>query len=65
LTNSDTIPVRPEEAFDKSRLEAYLKGQLEGSDNSLAVRQFGGGKANLTVVINPLLSGNLEVAKQI
>jgi len=52
LTNSDTIPVRPEEAFDKSRLEAYLKGQLDGSDNSLAVRQFGGGKANLTYLLD-------------
>ena len=52
MTNSDTIPVRPEEAFDKSRLEAYLKGQLHGSDNSLAVRQFGGGKANLTYLLD-------------
>jgi aminoglycoside phosphotransferase (APT) family kinase protein len=52
LTNSDTIPVRPDEAFDESRLEAYLKGQLEGSDNSLAVRQFGCGKANLTYLLD-------------
>ena len=52
MTNSDTIPVRPEEAFDKSRLEAYLKGQLDGSNNSLAVRQFGGGKANLTYLLD-------------
>ncbi|GIS72577.1 MAG: hypothetical protein CM1200mP10_21540 [Candidatus Neomarinimicrobiota bacterium] len=52
MTNSDTIPVRPEEAFDKSRLEAYLKGQLDGSKNSLAVRQFGGGKANLTYLLD-------------
>ena len=52
MTNSDTIPVRTDEAFDESRLEAYLKGQLEGSDNSLAVRQFGGGKANLTYLLD-------------
>ena len=52
MTNSDTIPVRPDEAFDESRLEAYLKGQLEGSDNSLSVRQFGGGKANLTYLLD-------------
>ena len=52
MTNSDTIPVRPDEAFDESHLEAYLKGQLDGSDNSLAVRQFGGGKANLTYLLD-------------
>ena len=52
LTDSDTISVRPDEAFDESRLEAYLKGQLDGSDNSLAVRQFSGGKANLTYLLD-------------
>ena len=45
---ADTIPVRPEEAIDEQKLAEYLHGKLTGSDRPLAVRQFPGGKANLT-----------------
>ena len=44
----ELIEVRVEESFDCAKLASYLRGKLEGSDGSLAVRQFGGGHANLT-----------------
>ncbi len=49
---SDTIPVRADEQLDESRLAAYLRGQLDGSDQPLMVRQFGGGAANLTYLLD-------------
>jgi len=45
---TDTIPVRPDEALDEQKLAEYLHGKLTGSDQPLTVRQFPGGKANLT-----------------
>lgn len=48
----DTIPVRPEERFDEQRLADYLRGQLPGTDRPLTVRQFGGGAANLTYLLD-------------
>ncbi|MFQ5612267.1 MAG: phosphotransferase family protein [Anaerolineae bacterium] len=48
----DTIPVRPDERFDEARLAAYLRGRLDGADQPLTVRQFGGGRANLTYLLN-------------
>ena len=48
----DTIDVRPDEQFDEVRLAAYLRGQLPGSENPLTVRQFGGGAANLTYLLD-------------
>ena len=45
---TDTIDVRPEEALDQNNLEKFLYGKLEGSEQSLIIRQFPGGKANLT-----------------
>jgi aminoglycoside phosphotransferase (APT) family kinase protein len=45
---SELIDVRAEEGFDEARLAEYLRGRLEGADAPLAVRQFGGGHANLT-----------------
>lgn len=49
---SDVIPVRPEEKFDETRLGTYLAGRLEGADGTPAVRQFGGGRANLTYLLD-------------
>ena len=46
--NVDTISVRADEQFDEQKLGDFLKGKLEGSENPLTVRQFPGGKANLT-----------------
>ncbi len=48
----DTITVRPDEAFDETKLAAYLRGKLPGSDQPLNVRQFGGGAANLTYLLD-------------
>lgn len=48
----DTIPVRPDEQFDEAKLSEYLYGRLPGTDNLLTVRQFGGGAANLTYLLD-------------
>ena len=50
--NEDTIPVRPDEHFDEKRLTEYLRGKLPGTENALKVRQFGGGAANLTYLLD-------------
>ena len=52
MANSDTIPVRPDETFDENNLREYLIGKLDGASNDLLVRQFGGGKANLTYLLD-------------
>lgn len=48
----DTISVRPDERFDEQRLAEYLRGRLPGAENPLTVRQFGGGAANLTYLLD-------------
>lgn len=48
----DTIEVRPDERFDEKRLADYLRGKLPGTENQLHVRQFGGGAANLTYLLD-------------
>jgi aminoglycoside phosphotransferase (APT) family kinase protein len=47
----ETIDVRTEERFDETKLARYLCEKLEGAESSLAVRQFGGGAANLTYLL--------------
>jgi aminoglycoside phosphotransferase (APT) family kinase protein len=49
---SDTIAVRPDEHFDESHLAHYLQNKLAGADAPLTVRQFGGGAANLTYLLD-------------
>lgn len=51
-SHADTIPVRPDERFDEAKVAAYLRTKLAGADSSLAVRQFGGGAANLTYLLD-------------
>lgn len=48
----DTIEVRPDERLDETKLAAYLKGILPGVDHPPLVRQFGGGAANLTYLLD-------------
>ncbi|MCP4420482.1 MAG: phosphotransferase family protein, partial [Chloroflexi bacterium] len=48
----DTIGVRSDERFDEQKLVNYLRGRLPGSENKLRVRQFGGGAANLTYLLD-------------
>ncbi|MFQ5417254.1 MAG: phosphotransferase family protein [Myxococcota bacterium] len=47
----EVIDVRPEEGFDETAVAAYLAGVLPGTDRPLRVRQFGGGHANLTYLL--------------
>ena len=49
---SDTINVRDDERFDEQAVEAFLRGKLPGTENPLTVRQFGGGAANLTYLLD-------------
>ena len=51
LEAAELIDERPDERLDTSRLEPYLRTHLEGAEGPLAVRQFGGGKANLTYLV--------------
>jgi aminoglycoside phosphotransferase (APT) family kinase protein len=51
LEAAELIDERPDEQLDTSRLEPYLRAHLPGADGPLAVRQFGGGKANLTYLL--------------
>ncbi len=49
---SDTISVRADERFDEHAVETFLRGKLPGTENPLKVRQFGGGAANLTYLLD-------------
>ncbi|HTV91000.1 MAG TPA: phosphotransferase family protein [Stellaceae bacterium] len=51
LEAAELIDERPDEALDTGRLEPYLRTRLAGADGPLEVRQFGGGKANLTYLL--------------
>jgi aminoglycoside phosphotransferase (APT) family kinase protein len=48
----DTIPVRDDERFDVERLGAHLHDKLPGAVHTPAVRQFPGGAANLTYLLD-------------
>ncbi|MEO8608632.1 MAG: phosphotransferase family protein [Chloroflexota bacterium] len=48
----DTIAVRPDEHFDEAHLAHYLQDKLEGATTPLTVKQFGGGAANLTYLLD-------------
>lgn len=50
--DNDIIEVRPDERLDERRLADYLAGRLPGSDHAPTVRQFGGGAANLTYLLD-------------
>src|SRR5438067_99082 len=51
LEAAELIDERPDERLDTARLEPYLRARLEGAEGPLSVRQFNGGKANLTYLI--------------
>jgi aminoglycoside phosphotransferase (APT) family kinase protein len=51
LEAAELIDERPDEHLDTIRLEPYLREHLPGAEGPLSVRQFGGGKANLTYLI--------------
>ena len=47
----EVIEVRPDEQLDRSRLEPWLRARLPEAAGPLAIRQFGGGHANLTYLL--------------
>lgn len=49
---TDTIPVRTDEHFDEEKLAEYLRGTLPGATHAPFIRQFGGGAANLTYLLD-------------
>jgi aminoglycoside phosphotransferase (APT) family kinase protein len=51
LEAAELIDQRPDERLDTSRLEPHLRERLEGTEGPLTVRQFFGGKANLTYLL--------------
>ena len=51
LEAAELIDERPDEHLDTSRLEPYLRAHLPIAEGPLTVRQFGGGKANLTYLL--------------
>jgi aminoglycoside phosphotransferase (APT) family kinase protein len=51
LEAAELIDERPDERLDTARLEPYLREHLDGAEGPVSVRQFGGGKANLTYLI--------------
>ena len=48
----DVGAVRPDERLDEARLAEYLRGRLEGAERPLRIRQFHGGRANLTYLLD-------------
>jgi len=47
----DVIDVRPDEQLDEAKISEFLKDKLAGADQPLTIRQFGGGAANLTYLL--------------
>jgi aminoglycoside phosphotransferase (APT) family kinase protein len=51
MHDPEVIEVRPEERLDAEKLEPYLREHLPVSGGDFALRQFGGGHANLTYLV--------------
>jgi aminoglycoside phosphotransferase (APT) family kinase protein len=51
LEAAELIDERPDERLETARLEPYLRRHLPGAEGPLSLRQFGGGKANLTYLV--------------
>ncbi|HEV2303103.1 MAG TPA: phosphotransferase family protein [Stellaceae bacterium] len=51
LEERELIDERPDERLDRARLALYLHGRLPGAEDELSIRQFAGGKANLTYLL--------------
>ena len=50
--HEDVIDVRQDERIDVSRVAEFMRGKLPGTDGTLSVKQFGGGVANLTYLLD-------------
>ena len=62
LEAAELIDERPDEHLDTARLEPYLRAHLPGAGGALSVRQFFGGKANLTYLL--VFGGNEFVLRR-
>ncbi len=51
-SSDDTTAIRPDERLDETAIVAYLRGKLPYADRALTIRQFGGGAANLTYLLD-------------
>src|SRR4051794_39957878 len=51
MVAAETIEVRADERLDAVRLEPWLRERFPDAAGPLAVRQFGGGHANLTYLV--------------
>src|SRR5471030_1269957 len=51
MRDPETIDVRVEEQLPRERLEPYLRANLPDTAGPLEIRQFGGGHANLTYLL--------------
>ncbi|MGE5268263.1 MAG: phosphotransferase family protein [Thiohalocapsa sp.] len=63
LEAAELIDQRPDERLDTTRLEPYLRAHLPGAEGRLQVRQFFGGKANLTYLLRFMSTGPGSHAK--
>ncbi len=52
IADAEVGEVRADERLDEARLADYLRGRLEGADRKLTVKQFHGGRANLTYLLD-------------
>lgn len=52
VPNNDVIEMRADERIDEARVADFLRGRLPGSERPLTIKQFGGGAANLTYLLN-------------
>jgi aminoglycoside phosphotransferase (APT) family kinase protein len=50
--HEDVIDVREDERIDVPKVEEFMRGKLPGTGRPLSVRQFGGGAANLTYLLD-------------
>ncbi len=48
----NVIDVRHDERIDVPKVEDFMRGKLPGTDRPLSIRQFGGGAANLTYLLD-------------
>lgn len=61
-TPPDTVPVRDAHKFETTKLEEYLKKQIESFDRLVSIRQFEGGQSNPTFIIES--TGNQFVLRK-
>lgn len=59
-----TVPVTTAREFDRQALADWLKGRLDGAEQSLAIRQFKGGQSNPTFLLTTGAGGRFVLRKK-